>query len=140
MRFAASTAAELAFGYLRQCQFVSLTTYRRTGAPVSTPMWIAADGDQLLCWTPAASGKVKRLGHTPAVALRRCSRRGSVEPGTPVITGTATVESSPDAVRTALQAIRRTYGRQVDVVLAAERMLRRPTERVAIRITLDPLG
>ena len=59
-------------------RFVSLTTFRRTGEPVSTPVWVVRDGDELLVTTPDDSGKVKRLRHTARVELRPCSRSGSV--------------------------------------------------------------
>ena len=36
---------------------ISLTTYRRTGVPVPTPVWAAPDGDSLVVWTRADSGK-----------------------------------------------------------------------------------
>jgi uncharacterized protein len=37
--------------------YVSLTTFRRTGVPVSTPVWAAPKGDTLVVWTRADSGK-----------------------------------------------------------------------------------
>ncbi|WP_209308980.1 pyridoxamine 5'-phosphate oxidase family protein [Blastococcus sp. CT_GayMR16] len=37
--------------------YVSLTTFRRTGVPVSTPVWAAPDGDTLLVWTRTDTGK-----------------------------------------------------------------------------------
>jgi hypothetical protein len=48
-------------------QFVSVTTFRRDGTPVPTPVWIAQDGDALVVTTPAGTGKVKRLRHDPRV-------------------------------------------------------------------------
>ncbi|TFC01817.1 PPOX class F420-dependent oxidoreductase [Cryobacterium adonitolivorans] len=59
-------------------RFVSLTTFRRTGEPVSTPVWIAADGADLIVTTPKESGKVKRLANDSRVHLRPCSRTGAV--------------------------------------------------------------
>ncbi|HSK58696.1 MAG TPA: pyridoxamine 5'-phosphate oxidase family protein [Actinomycetospora sp.] len=48
--------------------FVSLTTSRRTGDAVATPVWVArddaADGT-LVVTTPASSGKVERLRRDP---------------------------------------------------------------------------
>ena len=38
-------------------EYVSLTTFRRTGAPVSAPVWAAPDGDTLVVWTRTDSGK-----------------------------------------------------------------------------------
>ena len=37
--------------------YVSLTTFRRTGVPVSTPVWAAPDGDTRVVWTRTDSGK-----------------------------------------------------------------------------------
>jgi hypothetical protein len=37
--------------------YVSLTTFRRTEVPVSTPVWAAPDRDSLVVWTRADSGK-----------------------------------------------------------------------------------
>ena len=54
-------AVPVAFAALGGVSFVSLTTFRRNGAPVSTPVWVAADGDDLVVLTPTASGKVRRL-------------------------------------------------------------------------------
>ena len=63
-------------------RFISLTTFRRSGEPVPTPVWIARDGDTLVVTTPAESGKVKRLRHHSRVELRPCSRTGRVPAGT----------------------------------------------------------
>ena len=56
--------------------FVLLTTYRRDGTAVATPVWVVRDGDQLGVWTDAQSGKVKRIRNNPAVALAICTARG----------------------------------------------------------------
>jgi uncharacterized protein len=42
--------------------YVSLTTFRRTGVPVATPVWAAPDGDTLVVWTRADSGKSSGYG------------------------------------------------------------------------------
>jgi uncharacterized protein len=44
---------------LPRSEYISLTTYRRTGVPVPTPVWAAPDGDSLVVWTRADSGKQK---------------------------------------------------------------------------------
>ena len=61
-------------------RFVSLTTYRRDGRGVATPVWVARDGDALVVITPEGTGKLKRLRHTSRVTLRPCDRRGRVAP------------------------------------------------------------
>ena len=63
---------------LPRSEYVSLTTFRRTGVPVATPVWAAPDGDALVVWTRADSGKVKRLRHTARVTVAPCDVRGRV--------------------------------------------------------------
>ncbi|MEY2849714.1 MAG: hypothetical protein RI885_2381 [Actinomycetota bacterium] len=78
-------------------RFVSLTTFRKTGVAVSTPVWIARDGDALIVTTPDDSGKVKRLRNDPRIELRPCSRMGAVADDAPVATGTAEISGGADA-------------------------------------------
>jgi PPOX class probable F420-dependent enzyme len=114
-------------------QFVSLSTFRRSGAPVATPVWIARDGDALVVTTIADSGKVKRLRDDPRVELRPSNRRGAVADGAPVATGVAEVVA-PD--QRATTALRRKYGLQYRLITGVERVLARgKRERVILRIT-----
>jgi PPOX class probable F420-dependent enzyme len=43
---------------LAQEKYVSLTTFKRDGTPVSTPVWCAGDDGRLLVWTGASTWKV----------------------------------------------------------------------------------
>ncbi len=123
-----------AFTALGEASFVSLTTFRRSGAPVSTPVWVAADGDDLIVLTPAASGKVKRLRNDARVELRPCSRRGGVAPGAPTVAGRATVE--PAHVERVRSLIRAKYGLEYRIFMLVERVVARGRqERVGLRIT-----
>ncbi len=123
-----------AFAALGEASFVSLTTFRRSGAPVSTPVWVAADEDDLVVLTPAGSGKVKRLRNDARVELRPCSRRGVVAPGAPTVAGRATVE--PAAVEHVRSLIRAKYGLEYRIFMLIERVVARgEQERVGLRIT-----
>lgn len=88
--------------------YVSLTTYRRSGEGVATPVWVvAADDGDLGVWTASESGKVKRLRHEPRVSVQPCDVRGRVRPGTEPVTGTAEVVRSGrryDQVQAAVDA------------------------------------
>ena len=92
---------------LPQSTYVSLTTFRRTGAAVATPVWAAPDDDALIVWTRADSGKVKRLRHTSRVTVAPCDFRGRLEG--PAVDGGATFVDHADWPG-ALAALRRTYG------------------------------
>lgn len=115
-------------------QFVSLTTFRRDGTPVPTPVWLAREGDALVVTTSADTGKVKRLRHDPRVALRPCDRRGRVPAGAVPVTGTAEV-LTPEPRHVA--ALRAKYGVQYRIGTLVERLMRGRREWVIVRITLD---
>jgi PPOX class probable F420-dependent enzyme len=121
-------------------RFVSLTTFRRSGAPVSTPVWVGRDGESLVVLTPVGSGKVTRLRHDPRVQLRPCGRFGAVEEGVAAVPGTAEIrEADADVVR-ARATIRDTYPIESRVVLGIERLVERlrgraRTPRLALHIT-----
>ncbi|WP_174550569.1 PPOX class F420-dependent oxidoreductase [Nocardia vermiculata] len=61
---------------LAQQRYVLLTTYKKDGTPVGTPVWAAPDGDRLVVWTNPKSWKVKRLRRNPSVTLQACDNRG----------------------------------------------------------------
>ena len=92
---------------LPQSPYVSLTTFRRTGVAVATPVWAAPDGESLVVWTRGDSGKVKRLRHTSRVTVEPCDFRGRVEG--PAVDGVAEFVDHRDWPQ-ALAALRRTYG------------------------------
>ena len=46
---------------LSQCEYLALTTYRRSGQAIATAMWFGLSGDRLYMQTNGASGKVKRI-------------------------------------------------------------------------------
>ena len=53
--------------------FVSITTFKRDGTPVSVPVWCAADNGRLLVFSEADSWKVKRIRRDAHVRLAPCS-------------------------------------------------------------------
>ena len=74
---------------LTRARYISLTTYRKDGTPVATPVWHIVQDGLLYVWTEAASWKVKRLRQDPRVSVVPCDIRGRVAPGAPVAEGTA---------------------------------------------------
>ena len=59
-------------------QYVALTTYRRDGTPVTTPVWAAAEGESLYLFSNAKAGKVKRLRNSSRAAIAPCTATGKV--------------------------------------------------------------
>jgi uncharacterized protein len=71
-------------------KYILLTTFRRDGTPVSTPVWaVELDGGQIGFWTSSGSGKAKRLVHTERVMVQPCDARGRVKAGTTPTQATA---------------------------------------------------
>ena len=119
-------------------RYVSLTTFRRTGAPVSTPVWIARDGAELVVVSVDPAGKLKRLAHTPRVELRPCDVRGRVPEGAPTYAGTAVVVRTPEGVAAVKRALARKYvmARLGDAVALVTDRVHPRSPRAGIRITL----
>lgn len=59
-------------------KYVSLTTFRRDGTPVSTPVWFVAENGSLLVETDGGSYKVKRIRRNDSVTVASCNATGRV--------------------------------------------------------------
>ena len=58
--------------------YISLTTFKRDGTPVSTPVWVVSDdGERLLVWSGERTWKVRRLRRDPHVLVARSTFRGA---------------------------------------------------------------
>ena len=116
--------------------FVSLTTFRKSGVAVSTPVWIARDGDALIVTTPQESGKVKRLRNSGRVELRPCSRMGKVADDAVPVAGVATIHGDAATRDRLTDVIRKKYGFEYRVTMIIEAIVaKRTKERVILRIT-----
>jgi uncharacterized protein len=61
---------------LARAKYVLLTTYKRDGTAVPTPVWAVLVGDELQVWTNPAAGKVKRIRRDGHVEIGPCTQRG----------------------------------------------------------------
>jgi uncharacterized protein len=103
-------------------QYISLTTFRRDGSRVSTPVWFALDSnDHVVIWTDAGSGKIKRLRADHRVTVAPCDVRGRVSGDE--IHGRARILPAEDAAR-AQALLDRRYGLQKRLYTAAIRAWR----------------
>jgi PPOX class probable F420-dependent enzyme len=74
---------------IARSKYVSLTTFRKDGTPVATPVWHVVDGGQLFIVSEANAGKVKRIRRNSSVVLAACDARGRVAPGASTVQATA---------------------------------------------------
>lgn len=101
------TPGPSAFAALAGHKYISLTTYRKTGVTVPTPVWFAMEGDRLYVFSAGEAGKVKRIRRNPRVTVAPCTARGA--PVGPAVEGTARILSGEEATW-AWRALRRQYG------------------------------
>ncbi len=113
---------------LGAAKYVSLTTFRRDGTPVPTPVWLVRDGDALVVTTQGSSGKVKRIRANPDVLIAPCDARGRLKGEQ--VPGVAALQDPAETERiTGL--VRRRYG-----LLGWLLTRRGGDDRMGIRITV----
>ncbi|MFK0236988.1 PPOX class F420-dependent oxidoreductase [Streptomyces vinaceus] len=121
---------------LNQGKYVSLTTYRKDGTPVATPVWAVADGGELYVWTRSDSWKVKRIRNNGRVAVSPCDVRGRVAEGAAVLEGEARLLDEAGLTRVR-KLMSRKYTWQfwmVDVPAALARRGKRPHTAIAVKL------
>ena len=63
---------------IRGQKYISLTTFRKSGAAVTTPVWFGEENDKLYVKTRSDSGKYKRIRNNPQVRVAPCTMRGKI--------------------------------------------------------------
>ena len=115
-------------------QYLLVTTFRRDGTPVPTPVWAARDGDALMVWTVGDSGKVKRIRREGHVTVAPCTVRGKPT-GEPVPAQALLL--GPEGGAVVRELIKRKYGLRGRLFVWASLRRRGADATVGIRITLD---
>lgn len=104
----ASAAPATDFAGLRGHKYALLTSYRKTGEAVPSPVWFGVAGDGLVYFaSEAAAPKVRRIANNPRVRLAPCDARAKPL-GSPVV-GWARI-LSPAEHSHAEQVIAASYG------------------------------
>jgi PPOX class probable F420-dependent enzyme len=57
-------------------KYLSITSFKRDGSGVATPVWFVQEAGRLLVQTDATSGKVKRIRRNPQVLVAPCTASG----------------------------------------------------------------
>jgi PPOX class probable F420-dependent enzyme len=127
------TTEDAALERLSAGTYLLVTTYKRDGSAVPTPVWVVRDGAALGVWTAADSWKVRRIRNRADVLVAPCDvrgrRRGEDLPGTAEILDAA----GTDRYRALLAA---KYGLLGRLTMLGSRLRRGREGTVGIRITL----
>lgn len=116
-------------------KYLLVTTHRRDGCAVPTPVWVARDGAELLIWTVTDSGKVKRMRDNPRVELAECDVKGNPK-GEPVPATARLLDA--DGTERARELIRRKYGIVGFLVIAGSKLRRGDKGTIGVALTLAP--
>jgi PPOX class probable F420-dependent enzyme len=115
-------------------KYVLLTTFRKDGRAVPTPVWAVRDGDALAVWTVSDSGKVKRIRRDGRVTIAPCDVRGrphgEATPAQASILG-------PEATRRIRGLLKQKYRMIGRLSLLGSRLRRGEHGTVGLRIMLD---
>ena len=115
-----------------RAHYLSLATYRASGAEVATPVWFASVDGTLYVFTAADSGKVKRLRRSPRARIAPCDARGNVLGGWR--DATARVVTDGAAIHRAERALGAKYGWQKWLLDLGSRLTGRIRRRAWIAI------
>ncbi len=63
---------------IRGQKYIALTTFRKSGVAVPTPVWFGEEGGKLYVMTRSDMGKTKRVRNNPQVRIAPCTIRGKV--------------------------------------------------------------
>ena len=119
------------FDALAGGRYVRLSTFRKSGAAVPTPVWFARLGENLYVVTGRNTGKVKRIRNNPGVAVAPSDFRGRPKgPDVRAVAGVTDEHRGGPADR----ALRGKYGWQYRVVELIEGLLGVVNERVYLEL------
>ncbi|MFJ1602235.1 PPOX class F420-dependent oxidoreductase [Streptomyces sp. NPDC088253] len=118
---------------LGSSKFLLITSYRKNGTGVATPVWVVRDGAALGAWTTADSWKVKRIRNRADVLVGPCDVRGN--PTGEQVPATAEI-LDPAATARYRKLIAGKYGILGRLTLFGSRLRRGESGTVGIRISL----
>ncbi|MFF1695767.1 PPOX class F420-dependent oxidoreductase [Streptomyces sp. NPDC058257] len=113
-------------------KYLLVTSYRKNGTPVPTPVWVVEDGAALGAWTATDSWKVKRIRNRADVLIGPCDLRGN--PTGEQIPATAEI-CDPKVTARYRTLIARKYGLVGRLTLLGSKLRRGASSTVGIRIT-----
>jgi uncharacterized protein len=123
----------MTLGQFEKRNYLNLETTRKNGQTVKTPVWFALDGDALLVWTDANSGKAKRIRRDGKVRVVPSTASG--EPLGEWVTGTAAEDSSAEAIKYVTGRFKQKYGLSFYAFNLFGKV--RGTKNTTLRIRLD---
>ena len=122
-------------------RFLSVTSFRRDGSGVATPLWFVSDGSRLFALTDLHSAKVRRIRQDPRVLIASCRADGKLRSErlpahAEVLTATSELERVQQLL---IERYEISYRLVMVIYRLARRLRRRPSvaDGAALAITVD---
>jgi hypothetical protein len=125
-------------------RYLSVTSFKRDGTGVATPVWFVSDGSRLFALTDLHSAKVRRIRRNPRVLVASCRADGKLR-SDPVPARVTVLTSTPELDRVQKLLIER-YRISYRLVMLIYRLGRRLRGRrsladgAALAITVELVG
>lgn len=122
-------------------RYLSVTSFKRDGTGVATPLWFVSDGSRLLALTDLHSAKVRRIRRNPQILVAPCRANGKLL-SEPIQAHVEVLIDTPDLERVQkllMERYRLSY-RVVMLVYRVARRLRRQQsvpDGAALAITVE---
>jgi uncharacterized protein len=122
-------------------RYLSVTSFKRDGTAIATPVWFVSDGGRLFALTDLHSAKVRRIRRNPRVLVAPCRAGGKLR-GEPLPARAEVLTAIPDLERVQKLLIER-YEISYRLVMLIYRLGRRlrgkpsVAEGAALAITVD---
>ncbi|MGZ3143205.1 PPOX class F420-dependent oxidoreductase [Lentzea chajnantorensis] len=118
---------------LGEGKYLLLTTFRKNGTAVPTPVWVVpGEGAVVYAWTARDTGKVKRIRRSGAVEIGACDVRGNPKGASIPARARILDDAASDRVRA---GITKKYGILGWLTVFGSRLRRGRTGTVGIEIT-----
>ena len=119
---------------LAHAPYIALTTFRRDGRDVVTPVWCAEHEGKLWAYSEGKAGKVKRIRANGRVRVAPCTFRGEV--AGPWCEGTARIVTEPARIAAVYAAYQAKYGWTYRLMAWIAWLGRKIGKRAVIEITV----
>lgn len=121
------------FELFRDARYVNLATFRKSGAEVRTPVWIAGHNGTLYVFSESKAGKVKRIRANGKARLATCDYSGNLKGDW--VEASARIVTDEKEIREMYPAFSNKYGFQMWVANFFARLSGRYNKRAIIAIT-----
>ena len=114
--------------------YISLATFRRTGASVETPVWVARLDGKLYVVTDGTSAKVKRIRATKKVRVAPCNAWGRVTGDW--VDGSGRILADQKLIERAHAALQEKYGWQMWLLDSTSQLFGRIGRRAYLELVV----